>query len=150
MYGTTVGGGSSGNGVVFAVNTNGTGFVNLYNFAATLGPRYTNRYGAKPYAELILSGNTLYGAALGGGSSGNGTVFGLSLPPLPQLAIILSGTNIVLKWPTNAAGFTLQSTTNLVSGAVWSAVSAVPIVIGGKNSVISPVSGKNKFFRLSQ
>src|SRR5258705_4415 len=34
--------------------------------------------GANPFAGLILSGNTLYGTASGGGSSGKGTVFGLN------------------------------------------------------------------------
>ena len=34
---------------------------------------------------MILLGNTLYGTAEGGGSSGNGTVFSLSLPPLPPV-----------------------------------------------------------------
>src|SRR6267154_5430154 len=32
LYGTTTAGGSSGNGTVFAVNTNGSGFTNLYSF----------------------------------------------------------------------------------------------------------------------
>ena len=32
LYGTTYGGGSSGGGTVFAVNTNGTGFTNLHSF----------------------------------------------------------------------------------------------------------------------
>src|SRR5437867_2898822 len=32
LYGTAAGGGSSGNGTVFKVNTDGTGFTNLYSF----------------------------------------------------------------------------------------------------------------------
>ncbi|HLX68286.1 MAG TPA: hypothetical protein VKV04_01545, partial [Verrucomicrobiae bacterium] len=32
-----------------------------------------------------------------------------------QLTITLSGTNVVLTWPTNDGGFNLQSATNLVS-----------------------------------
>ena len=39
----------------------------------------TNSDGANPYAGLILSGNTLYGTARYGGSSGDGTVFSISL-----------------------------------------------------------------------
>ena len=38
----------------------------------------TNSDGAYPHAGLILSGNTLYGTAYGGGSSGNGTVFAVN------------------------------------------------------------------------
>jgi uncharacterized repeat protein (TIGR03803 family) len=78
LYGTTLNGGSSGGGTVFALNTDGTGFTNLYNFRAlstnSLG-LYTNGDGAGPLAGLILSGNTLYGTAASGGSSGVGTVF---------------------------------------------------------------------------
>src|SRR5450759_2288652 len=131
LYGTTSGGGSSGDGTVFAVNTNGTGFTTLHSF--TYGSD-----GLWPYAGLILSGNTLYGTTSGGGSSSDGTVFSLSLPPA-QLTIIPYGANVILTWPTNAAGFTLQSTTNLVSPAVWSTVSPGPVVIGGQNVVINPV-----------
>src|SRR5450756_1849280 len=34
LYGTAYQGGSSGNGTVFAVHTNGTGFTNLHSFTA--------------------------------------------------------------------------------------------------------------------
>jgi len=125
LYGTAYSGGSSGNGTVFAVNSNGTGFTNLHSF--TYGSD-----GLWPYAGLILSGNTLYGTTSGGGSSSDGTVFSLSLPP-PQLTIIPYAANVILTWPANAAGFTLQSTTNLVSPAVWRTVSPAPVVIGGQN-----------------
>jgi len=74
LYGTASGGGSSGSGTVFAVNTDGTGFKTLYSFTAANYPAHTNSDGVGP-GGLILSGNTLYGAAGGGGSSGNGTVF---------------------------------------------------------------------------
>jgi uncharacterized repeat protein (TIGR03803 family) len=78
LYGTAYGGGSSGYGTVFAVSTNGTGFTNLYNFSLRSGIDFTNSDGAAPAAGLILSGNTLYGTASTGGSSGNGSVFAVS------------------------------------------------------------------------
>ncbi len=71
LYGTTYDGGSSGNGTVFAINTDGTGFTNLYSFTALVSN--TNSDGANPHCSLTLSGNTLYGTAQYGGSSGNGT-----------------------------------------------------------------------------
>jgi len=99
-------------------------------------------------------GNTLYGAAYGGGSSGNGTVFSLSLgsvsAPAPTLTIFPSGTNVVLTWPTNATAFTLQSTTNLVSTTVWSNVSPAAVVVNTNNAVTNAISDKQKFYRLSQ
>src|SRR5881396_927536 len=52
-------------------------FTTLHSFTAATGSSgiYTNSDGVGPEAGLILSGNTLYGTATGGGSSGNGTVF---------------------------------------------------------------------------
>jgi uncharacterized repeat protein (TIGR03803 family) len=152
LYGTTQYGGENNNGTVFAVNTNGTGFTILHGF--TVLNNSTNSDGAYPQAGLILSGNTLYGTASQGGSTGNGTIFSLSLP-LPQLTIILSGTNVILTWPTNApgfdySGFTLQSTTNLVSPVVWSTNSPAPTIVNGQNAVTNPISGTQQFYRLSQ
>jgi uncharacterized repeat protein (TIGR03803 family) len=154
LYGTTGGYfGSSDSGTVFAVNTDDTGFTTLHTFSPN-GPSvdsYTNSDGVVP-AGLILSSNTLYGTAYRGGSSGNGTIFSLSLPPVsaPQLTIFRSGANVILTWPANAAGFTLQSTTNLVSPAVWSSVSPGPVIADGQNTVTNPISGAQKFYRLSQ
>jgi len=133
---------------VFAVNTDGTGFEAVYSFASA--PNYTKGDGANPAAGLILSGNTVYGTARNGGSSGKGTVFSLSLPPPPQLALVRSAADVILTWPTNAAGFALQSTPNLVSPAVWSPVSPGPVVVHGQNAVTNPVSGTRQFYRLSQ
>src|ERR1035437_2492955 len=146
LYGTTYDGGSSSYGTVFAVNTDGTGFTTLYAFTG-------DRDGGNPQAGLILSGNTLYGTAYNGSGQGNGMVFSLSLPlppTPPPLTISLSEANVVLTWPTNAAGFTLQSTTNLVSPAIWSTVSPGPTVVNGQNAVTNPVSGTQNFYRLSQ
>jgi uncharacterized repeat protein (TIGR03803 family) len=152
LYGTANQGGSSGKGAVFAINTNGTGFTNLHSFTAPSGPSLTNSDGTVPFAGLILSGTTLYGTTEDGGSLGFGTVFSLSLGSVsaPQLTIISSGVNVILTWPTNAAGFTLQSTTNLVSPAVWSTVSPGPVIVNGQNAVTNPVSGARQFYRLSQ
>jgi uncharacterized repeat protein (TIGR03803 family) len=147
LYGTASAGGSSGRGTVFALNTNGLGFTILHSFTAISGPSSTNSDGALPYAGLILSRNTLYGTANSGGSSGHGTVFSLSLPA-PRLTITPSGPNVILTWPANAAGFTLQSTTNLVSPADWSAVAQSAVTNAGQISVAVPATAGRKFFRL--
>src|SRR5450759_856101 len=74
LYGTAYGGGDFGYGTVFAVNTDGTGFTNLHSF--TYSFYYSD--GGNPQAGLILSGNTLYGTAYGGGDFGYGTVFAVN------------------------------------------------------------------------
>jgi uncharacterized repeat protein (TIGR03803 family) len=152
LYGTATEGGGGANGTVFKVNTDGTGFANLYNFTALDQTYYTNSDGANPSGGLILSGNTLYGTAQVGGSFNAGTVFSLSLGALTarQLAIIISGANVILTWPTNSTEFTLQSATNLVSQIVWSAVFPAPVVINGQNVVTNAISGMQNFYRLSQ
>jgi uncharacterized repeat protein (TIGR03803 family) len=143
LYGTAEEGGPSGYGTMFKVNTDGTGFATLYGFT-------NGSDGDFPLAGLILSGNTLYGTA-SGGTAGYGTVFSLSLPvSAPHLAIIQSGTNVVLSWPANFTGFTLQSTTNLVSPAIWTPVAPAPVVVNGQNTVATPISGTQQFYRLSQ
>jgi uncharacterized repeat protein (TIGR03803 family) len=72
LYGTTVHGGISSLGTVFAVNTDGTGFTNLYNnFIAS----FIN--GGDPGAGVIVSGGTLYGTTSLGGPQGGGTVFAI-------------------------------------------------------------------------
>jgi uncharacterized repeat protein (TIGR03803 family) len=80
LYGVTVLGGKYGNGTIFSIRTNGTGFTNLHDFAITPYPSGTNNEGAATYGALIISGNMLYGAASHGGTNGDGagTVFAMS------------------------------------------------------------------------
>lgn len=77
LYGTAPAGGSAGNGTLFSINTDGTGFKNLHNFTArvpsTLGS--TNTDGSIPGSQLSISGNTLFGTAQEGGAFDHGTVF---------------------------------------------------------------------------
>jgi len=101
LYGTTAGGGAYGNGAVFAINTDGTDFTNLYSF--NIG-----NDGANPQAGLVLSGGKLYGTTSGGGLNGDGTVFAVNTDgtsysnlysftggagdgAFPQAGLILSG-----------------------------------------------------------
>jgi uncharacterized repeat protein (TIGR03803 family) len=79
LYGTAWESGTNGQGTVFAVNTAGTGFTNLHNFAPlSYYPGGTNFDGAKPHDSLAISGNVLYGTAAQGGGAGWGTVFRLN------------------------------------------------------------------------
>lgn len=66
LYGTADAGGSAGYGTVFAVNTDGSDFTNLYSFSGVAGEG--------PQGPLVLSGNTLYGTTESGAGIA-GTVF---------------------------------------------------------------------------
>jgi uncharacterized repeat protein (TIGR03803 family) len=143
LYGTATEGGTNGGGTVFSLKTNGTNFTVLHSFNPAPD-------GAQPRG-LMLFGSTLYGTTAAGGSTDNGTVFSLAvtLPVAPQLAIALSGTNVILNWPTNAAGFNLEFATNLVS-PVWNTNLPAPVVVNTNNAVTNGISGTQKFYRLSQ
>lgn len=202
LYGVAATGGSTGNGTIFSINADGSGFTKLHTISAGIG-------GSKPEAGLILSGNTLYGTTRGFSGSANGTVFSMnndgsgfatlhsftgsstdggtpyfsgvirysnalygttcfggigpapgngviySITFTPQLSIAQSGSNVVLSWPTNIAGFdyssyTLQSTTNFFPSASWSAVSSPPAFTNGLYTVTDSISSTAMFYRLAQ
>jgi uncharacterized repeat protein (TIGR03803 family) len=152
LYGTALFGGFGGSGTVFGIHTDGTGFTNLHTFTATAdNANYaaTNSDGAEPYGGVILSGNTLYGTTGIGGTSGSGTIFSISLPA-PNLAVLRSGTNFIITWPTNFTGLKLLSTTNLASPTAWVTNMSVPAVINTNNVVTNIITGTGMFYRLSQ
>ena len=109
---------------------------------------FSRNDGEFPNGLVQGSDGNFYGTAYNGGTTDKGTVFRLTI--VPGLSIIPSGLYVILTWPTNYAGFTVQSTTNLGSSAVWSTNSSPPVVIGGENVAINTISGRQQFFRLSQ
>ena len=100
LYGSANGGGTNGAGTLFAISTNGTGFTVLHGFSSVAkNPQgfYTNSDGVTPNG-LILSGNTLYGTTVQGGTNGSGTVFALTtngtgFKLLYTFGALTSGTN---------------------------------------------------------
>jgi uncharacterized repeat protein (TIGR03803 family) len=141
LYGTTMNGGNFGNGTLFRLNLDGSGFTTLYHFSTTNNAAGTNTDGAHPVGGLIQAGGVLFGTASAGGTAGFGTVFSLLAPP--PLFITQSGTNVILSWPTNVSpGFSLQSATSLAPPVTWSAVS-------GQYVVTNLINGKQRFFRLT-
>jgi uncharacterized repeat protein (TIGR03803 family) len=74
-----VAGHPNGNGNIFKIGTNGSGFAVLHTFTATSGPNLTNIDGAQPRAGLLVSGQALYGAAESGGGFGLGTLFKMDI-----------------------------------------------------------------------
>jgi uncharacterized repeat protein (TIGR03803 family) len=80
LFGVTEYGGNFANGVVFALDMDGSNYTVLKHFSGRSDPG-TNSDGALPFPSLILSGGTLYGTTEYGGSTGNGTVFSLNIAP---------------------------------------------------------------------
>jgi uncharacterized repeat protein (TIGR03803 family) len=137
FYGTT----SHSSYSVFSISTNGaltTWYSHFFPNNGLVQGSDGNFYGTTPAVCSFF------------GCVSFGTVFRLTIVPEPQLTIIPSGLYVIVTWPTDYAGFTLQSTTNLGSAAVWSTNSAPPVVIGGENVVINTMSSRQQFYRLSQ
>jgi hypothetical protein len=67
--------------------------------------------------------------------------------PIPQLQIHAAGGNVLLSWPTNATGFSLQRAPALPVGA-WAAVTNAPVQAGGINQVTLPLAASAAFYRL--
>jgi hypothetical protein len=63
-----------GNGSIFQINTNGTEFQLLHQFAGQTSD------GALPLGSLTLVGSKLYGMTNGGGSSSDGVIFSCQTP----------------------------------------------------------------------
>ena len=68
LYGTTYLGGLADKGTVFRIQTNGSGFTQLYSFTGTGDGSY-------PASDLTSDGTWLYGTTQQGGTNDLGTVF---------------------------------------------------------------------------
>lgn len=68
----------------------------------------------------------------------------------PQLAIMLAPSSVLVSWPTNPPGYSLQSATNLAPPVNWLAYTQTPGVVGQQFRVTNAVFGNRKFFRLSK
>ena len=69
LYGMTTYDGSGGDGTIFRVNTDGSGYGILHNFTGGTTD------GFNPYGSLMLSGSNLYGMTKGGGGNNQGALF---------------------------------------------------------------------------
>jgi uncharacterized repeat protein (TIGR03803 family) len=106
LYGTAYYGGVYGDGTVFKVNTDGTGFTNLHTFTGGTD-------GAGPYGQMILAGNTLYGTTDHGNTNGGGSIFKINTDGGGFGVVYNFGANI-----TTEAGVIYSS--NILYGATYS------------------------------
>lgn len=86
LYGMTRAGGTSNSGVIFRINTDGTGFTKLIDLDASSG--------TFPLGSLIQHADgILYGMTSTGGSSGFGTIFSLTTNGAFAKLLDFNGTN---------------------------------------------------------
>jgi uncharacterized repeat protein (TIGR03803 family) len=96
-----------GNGNLFSVGTDGTGYTNLVSFTGNSGAAI----GQNPNGDLTLSGTTLYGMTATGGN-GSGNIFGVGTSGTNyQNLVSFSGTGGAASGSYAAGGLTLSGTT---------------------------------------
>lgn len=94
---------------------------------------------------------TTYYICAGGfdGASGNLQIRAQAAPPRPKMTVTSAGGNVVIAWPTNFTGFTLNSATNLVHAPVsWSVAPPPPTIVNGMYTVTNRIVGSARYFEL--
>jgi uncharacterized repeat protein (TIGR03803 family) len=74
LYGVTQSGGTNGDGVIFKVSTNGSGYAVMKTFTYS----YDYKDGHMPVASMIVTNGVLYGTTQMGGTNSYGTIFRIS------------------------------------------------------------------------
>jgi hypothetical protein len=68
--------------------------------------------------------------------------------PRPMASISLSSRgDLVVSWPTNVAGFYVESTASLEQ-PVWSILNLAPVIVNDRFSVTAPSGNGPQFYRL--
>lgn len=85
LYGFASTGGPSNKGVLFKINTDGSGYQIVHAFSGLafsdvlLGGSGNPNDGATPYGTPLLIGSTLYGTTQFGGTNGTGSIFKINM-----------------------------------------------------------------------
>ena len=138
LYGIASAGGTHGDGTVFGVKTNGTGFTNLFNFNGTAGQT--------PQGRLVASGNRLYGItyAGGNGSSTNGTIFALNTDGT-GFATLHSFSQLGFPYPTNSDGAYPQGGLALSGDTLYGTASLGGAIGNGYGTIFAINTNGNGF-----
>ncbi|MHB8524203.1 MAG: hypothetical protein ACYDH9_26070 [Limisphaerales bacterium] len=83
-------------------------------------------------------------------SSGIALWHGPTSVAAPQIAAMLSGSQLVLSWPAAAAGYALETSSMLGAGASWAPLTSGIVTNGDHLARTNLVTGAAAFFRLHQ
>jgi hypothetical protein len=159
------------NGILAAINQNV--FNNLSDPVAFAGPWYGGRsllaytlgsdpinyigaslYSSDPTLNASINEFRIYNGVLTPAQIAADYALGpdqlLGTAVNTSLSATISGSNLIVKWPTSSALVTLLTSSSLGSGSVWTPVSAALTVSGGNYQVTIPATGSAQFFRLQQ
>ncbi len=129
-----------------------TGYT-LKRAAMSLGPYevIAPTLSVTSWLDAGLAAGTAYfyvvSALNSGGAGADSSEVGAA-PLLPALSLMLTGGNVRCSWPTSATAFALQEAVALLGH--WTNSSAVVLVHGSDNTVVTPTEAPARFYRLAQ
>jgi uncharacterized repeat protein (TIGR03803 family) len=143
LYGTTFLGGNTGNGTIFKINPDGSGYNTLLNLTNSTAN------GFNPFC--LVGGPTgdasvFYGANWQSAPGKGGVIFAMLVNPPASITPVTGSTasnQTVIFWPQWAPNYKLQATTNITSGNWVTVTDAVP-VYGAQVTTTNPAM----FYRL--
>ena len=116
-------------------------------FPAPINPvtaaNFTNGTWSGNIAVLQPATNVMLQAVAGPGSSGASGAF--NVLGAPSLAIAALSNSVVLSWPTNAAGFTLEQAVTMSN---WTNDPATPVVVSNRFNVTNAPGAAATYYRL--
>jgi hypothetical protein len=131
------------------VPVDGTSPLNQMNIAVTNQPIAEWVHGA----ALWLSWQMTDPAGKGQGVAIDNLAFSATAGPgvaLPRLAIVQSGTSVIVSWPAVFSGYQLQGNLDLGAANGWSAISLPVNITNGFNVVVIPLGSVSQFYRLKR
>jgi hypothetical protein len=105
-------------------------------------------WGYNEYGQTNVPSGLAGVTAIAAGGFNTVALLGTGAVAPVSLSLKLSDYGLILSWPTNAVGFTLQSATNLAPPVTWIDSTSPPAVVGAEFTVTNPISGPSQFYRL--
>jgi hypothetical protein len=127
------------NGTVTLVGTNGVPVYPPVSGKFTQGVWTGSVTIAQPVTALVLQANGVLGQA--------GLAAPITVAAKPSLTFVPSSGGMQLTWPVEAAGFVLETATNLAQPE-WIPVTVPPSQVGNQWQQVIPAGRTNQFYRL--
>ena len=139
-----------------------TNVANYKIYYGTTAGRYTQSVAAGPLTQATITGltpgTTYFLAATATDDAGLESGYSIEVAFVvpagrpdqsqPELSLLRSGTDSVLQWPTNYAGFKLQWSLSPVEG--WTDLTSSPSISGTNYTCTSTSSADRQYYRLTK
>lgn len=133
------------------VSTNGSAFAPLLD--GTFGPKYAVANFPAVTARkvrLVFTDLDVTSAFDTSPTFGAAEIYLFDTGPSPRLTASLTDGSVTLQWPTNAAGYLLESALELGPDADWSLATEPSEIVNDQHTVVVTPAQARRFFRLTR